>query len=167
MQYVLRVCLYGGLSREYFRPLSNITLCVHQNCAGKTTNPESLSRIVEYIDHGGILSVRKNIFFAEGTTDAKGKTDMQLNSCYTGGPFDVSIKPENQDSEKSKLIQLATLKPSWYRNGDGYIYFWNYYLFPRSAHRIEVPDSLDHGSKVSSPSAGKRIRTSVPTSGVE
>ena len=167
MQYVLRVWLYGGLSREFFRPLSQITLSVHQSCADRTINRKSGSRIVGFIDHRGVRSIGKSILIAEGTTDAAGTTDLYLNSSYTGGHFEVSIKSEIQNPEKKHLIHLATLTPAWVRDGEEHICSWNYCLFPRSTPRRRVPDPPDYGNNLPSTPAGKRIRTSVPTPGVE
>ena len=163
MKYVLKVWLYGGLAEDHLQPLSKVSLCLHSCCNGNKVKAAQVSNANQRF----VKNDWKKSLVAEGMTNILGKTELQFNDRYTGGAFDVGIQVRSPAQKKTLYLHLATLTPSWHKCGKEFISIWNHCLLPRSAGGSGIFPAPEYQRGPSVIRAGKRIRTSVPTPGVE
>lgn len=170
MKYILKVWLYGGLASDYLQPLSNITVRL-LSCSNEIAENQYTASCATDSPHPiKEKETWSKLLLAKGTTNSIGKIDLLLNDSYDGGAFDAGILVTKPNLGKDNYVYLKTLTPFWHRHGNVFIGAWNYCLLPRSANKCEqcgISLAIDHPMELSLTRAGKKIRTSVPTPGLE
>jgi hypothetical protein len=137
MRYLFKIRLCGRICDECFEPLSKIKVRLYSRTDEKKASLAAADPKTTFATLSDAQVKKKAQFLlAEGTTDEKGKIDLQLDDKYDGEAFDVDIQVnsagEGDKKGKAQQLHLTTLAPTWRKHEGRLVAVWDYCL----PHRI-------------------------------